>query len=38
VNEEFGTAVDQLLEVLRGSNGFRATRPELQPLVKELLA
>jgi guanylate kinase len=38
VNEEFETAVDQLLQVLRGSDQFKATRPELTPLVKELLA
>ncbi len=38
VNEEFGTAVGQLLQVLRGSEGFKASRPELQPLLKELLA
>lgn len=37
VNEDFETAVGQLLEVLRGSDGFKATRPELQPLLKELL-
>lgn len=38
VNEEFETAVDQLLQVLRGSDQFKASRPQLEPLVKELLA
>jgi len=38
VNDDFETAVSQLLEVLRGHPGFQARRPELAPLVKELLA
>ena len=38
VNDEFERAVGQLLEVLRGSNGYAAGRPELAALLKELLA
>ena len=29
VNDDFETAVEQLLEILRGSPGYRADRPEL---------
>jgi guanylate kinase len=38
VNDDFESAVGQLLQILRGARGFEATRPELQPLVAELLA
>jgi guanylate kinase len=38
VNKDFETAVEQLLEIMRGSPGFRADRPELKPLLAELLA
>ncbi len=38
VNEEFEAAVDELLQVLRGSRKFAAKRPELAPLLGELLA
>ncbi len=38
VNDEFERAVGQLLEVLRGSDGYAAGRPELAALLKELLA
>jgi guanylate kinase len=37
VNHEFETAVAQLLEILRGQPGYQAARPELQPLLAELL-
>jgi len=38
VNDDFESAVRQLLEILRGAPGFAADRAELQPLVGELLA
>ena len=38
VNKDFETAVEQLLEIMRGSPGYRADRPELKPLLAELLA
>ena len=38
VNKDFETAVEQLLEIMRGSPGYRADRPELKPLLGELLA
>jgi guanylate kinase len=38
VNEEFETAVGQLLAILRGDPGFSAKRPELAPLLADLLA
>lgn len=38
VNDDFETAVSQLLGLLRGSPGFEADRAELAPLIKELLA
>jgi guanylate kinase len=38
VNEDFETAVGQLLQVLRGSDRFPARRPDLAPLLEELLA
>jgi guanylate kinase len=38
VNDDFETAVAQLLQVLRGQPGFEARRPELKPLLADLLA
>jgi guanylate kinase len=38
VNDEFEKAVGQLLQILRGAEGFAGSRPELRPLVAELLA
>jgi len=38
VNEDFERAVADLLQILRGASGFSANRPELVPLVEELLA
>ncbi len=38
VNDDFESAVRQLLEILRGADGFAAGRAELAPLVAELLA
>ena len=38
VNEDFETAVTQMLGILRGGGGFEANRPDLQPLVADLLA
>jgi guanylate kinase len=38
VNKDFETAVEQLLEIMRGSPGYRADRPDLKPLLAELLA
>jgi guanylate kinase len=37
VNDGFETAVTQLLEILRGARGYEATRPDLKPLVADLL-
>jgi guanylate kinase len=37
VNDEFETAVNELLGLVRGGAGFEAGRPELRPLVKDLL-
>jgi guanylate kinase len=37
VNDEFESAVRQLLEIMRGAGGFAADRPDLQPLLAELL-
>jgi len=37
VNEDFERAVAQLLEVLRGSPDYGARRPDLKPLLAELL-
>jgi guanylate kinase len=37
VNEDFETAVRELLEIMRGSPGYRADRPELAPLLSDLL-
>jgi guanylate kinase len=38
VNDDFERAVGDLLQILRGASGFSARRPELAPLVAELLA
>jgi guanylate kinase len=38
VNDDFETAVSELLAILRGNPGFSAKRPELAPLVADLLA
>jgi guanylate kinase len=38
VNDDFETAVAQLLAVLRGGTGFEAGRATLKPLIKDLLA
>jgi guanylate kinase len=38
VNDEFESAVSQLLGILRGGGGYEAKRPELAPLLAELLA
>jgi guanylate kinase len=38
VNDDFETAVNQLLGLLRGGPGFESSRPELKPLIRELLA
>jgi len=38
VNDDFESAVGQLLQILRGGRGLEATRPELKPLIAELLA
>jgi guanylate kinase len=38
VNDDFETAVAQLLAVLRGGTGFEAGRAGLKPLIEELLA
>ena len=38
VNDEFETAVAQLLDILRGKPGYSAKRPELAPLLADLLA
>jgi guanylate kinase len=37
VNDEFETAVSQLLTILRGGSGFAAGRAELAPLLADLL-
>ncbi len=38
VNDDFETAVGQLLSILRGGGGLEASRPALAPLIRELLA
>ena len=38
VNDEFESAVAQLLEILRGGRGYESGRGELKPLLAELLA
>lgn len=37
VNDEFEKAVSQLLALLRGGDGYGSDRPELQPLIRDLL-
>jgi guanylate kinase len=37
VNRDFETAVGELLQILRGHPGFEARRPELEPLLADLL-
>ncbi len=37
VNEDFERAVGQLLEIMRGAPDYRADRPELKPLLGDLL-
>jgi guanylate kinase len=37
VNDQFETAVNELLGLVRGGAGFEASRPELAPLIKDLL-
>jgi guanylate kinase len=37
VNDEFEKAVAQLLEILSGSSGYEAARPQLKPLLADLL-
>ena len=38
VNDDFESAVAQLLEILRGTPAYAAARPDLKPLLAELLA
>jgi guanylate kinase len=38
VNDDFESAVGQLLAILRGESGFSAKRPDLAPLLGDLLA
>src|SRR5687768_16399356 len=38
VNDEFEAAVAQLLDILSGGSGYEAGRPELKPLLADLLA
>lgn len=38
VNDDFEGAVRHLLEILRGGRGFEAGRPDLKPLIADLLA
>jgi guanylate kinase len=38
VNDQFDEAVDELLGLVRGGSGFEADRPELAPLIRDLLA
>ena len=37
VNDRFETAVSELLSLVRGGSGFESGRPELKPLIKDLL-
>ena len=37
VNDDFESAVNQLLAIIRGGGGYEPGRPELQTLLKELL-
>jgi guanylate kinase len=38
VNDDFEAAVGHLLDILRGAAGFAPGRPDLKPLLAELLA
>jgi guanylate kinase len=38
VNDDFESAAGNLLRILRGDAGFESSRPELKPLVADLLA
>jgi len=38
VNDDFEAAVGHLLKILRGAGDYEAKRPDLQPLLKDLLA
>jgi guanylate kinase len=38
VNDDFETAVAQLLDVVRGNPGYAAKRPDIAPLLANLLA
>ena len=38
VNDDFEAAVGHLLKILRGAGDYQAKRPDLQPLLKDLLA
>jgi guanylate kinase len=37
VNDQFDTAANQLLGLVHGGSGFEPDRPELEPLIKDLL-
>ncbi len=37
VNEDFERAAAEMLEIMRGDPGYRADRPELEPLIADLL-
>ena len=37
VNDDWETAVGQLLEILRGHPGYQSNRPDLKPLLSDLL-
>jgi guanylate kinase len=37
VNDAFEKAVGELLQILRGKPGYEARRPELKPLLADLL-
>jgi guanylate kinase len=37
VNEDFERAAVEMLEIMRGNPGYRADRPDLKPLIEDLL-
>jgi guanylate kinase len=37
VNEDFERAAGEMLEIMRGNPGYRADRPDLKPLIEDLL-
>jgi guanylate kinase len=37
VNEDFERAAGEMLEIMRGNPGYRADRPDLKPLIDDLL-